>query len=56
MTPDPNPPVLRQYEVHAWCDRTFTSRFSVTADSPQAALAIGKEQVHRESAEECDDG
>lgn len=47
---------MRQYEAHAWCDRTFTARFVVTADSPRAALAIAKEQVHDENAEECDDG
>ena len=46
----------RQYEAHAWCDRTFTARFVVTADSPHAALAIAKEQVHDEDAEECDNG
>ena len=45
---------LRQYEAHAWCDRTFTASFIVTADSPQAALAKAKEQVHDEGAEECD--
>ncbi len=47
---------MRQYEAHAWCDRTFTARFVITADSPHAALAIAKHQVHDESAEECDNG
>ena len=47
---------MRQYEARAWCDRTFTARFVVTADSPQAALAKAKEQVHEEDAEECDNG
>jgi hypothetical protein len=47
---------LRQYEAHAWCDRTFTARFIVTADSPEGALAKAKEQVHDEDAEECDSG
>jgi hypothetical protein len=47
---------LRQYEAHAWCDRTFTARFVVKADSPLAALAKAKEQVHDEDAEECDNG
>ena len=47
---------LRQYEAHVWCDRTFTARFVVTADSPQAALAKAKAQVDDEHAEECDNG
>jgi hypothetical protein len=46
----------RQYEAHAWCDRTFTARFIVTADSPQTALAVAKQQVDDENAEECDNG
>jgi hypothetical protein len=44
----------RQYEANAWCDRTFTARFVVIADSPEAALATAKEQAHDEEAEECD--
>jgi hypothetical protein len=55
MTNAPNSSELCKYEVHAWCDRTFTSRFSVTAVSPEAALAIGREQVYHEGAEECDE-
>lgn len=47
---------MRQFEAHAWCDRTFTARFLVTADSSPAALAKAKEQVHDEHAEECDNG
>jgi len=56
MTSTSIPTEMRQYDAHAWCDRTFTARFIVTADSPEAALAIAKEQVHDEDAEECDNG
>jgi len=56
MTPTSIPTEMRQYEAHAWCDRTFTARFIVTADSPWAALAIAKDMVHNEDAEECDNG
>jgi hypothetical protein len=45
---------IKTYQATAWCDRTFTARFEVEADSPEAALAKAKEQVHDELAEECD--
>jgi hypothetical protein len=55
MTSTPSPDI-REYTAHVWCDRPFTARFSVTADSPEAALAKAKERVNDEDGEECDSG
>ena len=46
----------RTYHVTAWCDRTFTTSFSLDANSPEDALSRAKEQANEEPAEECDDG
>lgn len=46
---------MKTYTITAWCDRTFTSRFEVEAETPEAALELAREQVHHEEAEECDD-
>jgi hypothetical protein len=47
-------PEQRAYHVTAWCDRTFTTSFSLDAASPEEALMKAKEQAHDEPAEECD--
>jgi hypothetical protein len=47
---------MTRYFVTAWCDRPFYAQCEVEADSPEEALAKGREAIHDADAEECDDG
>ena len=44
------------FTITAWCDRAFTAKVELEAETPEAALDAAMEQVLSEDAEECDSG
>ena len=47
---------MTRYSVTAWCDRLFTARCEVEAESPEDALTKARDAINDAPAEECDGG
>lgn len=47
---------MTRYFVTAWCDRLFTAKCEVEAESPEDALTKARDAINDAPAEECDGG